>query len=193
MSLVLFASLPPALVDSFDRVTAEEATKRFSKCGLGLATTRFDPETRDKVLVANGAKSATDEQLACADKAVSYFDLELPPNVQPRYDALRSARLLLRMKAESRAWLSARGLLNQVPRYKKGVTDDAVFTRQVETLCGSKAKGAFQSGYGFHAMSPDWAQRVGFDEEVFGCLWNVMTVADFEFGFIGNEAFAPAK
>ena len=97
------------------------------------------------------------------------------------------------MKAQAHDWLSARGLLDRVPKYQKGVTNDGVFTRQVEALCGPHANGAFQSKYGFHALSPDWVKRElkpsGASGDTLTCLMNVAAAAGFEFGFIGNEYY----
>ena len=195
--LLLLAAQDPALLAGFERITAQEAAKRFTQCGLGPVTIRWnDPgEGGEDILVATTVKSASDEQLRCADKAVSYYTLELPPEIKRRFEVLRESRLAPVFQAQARSWLSARGLLSQLPKYKKGVTDDAMFTRQVETLCGPHAKGAFQSRFGFHALSPDWVQREldppDRGDEVLTCLMNVTTAVGFEFGFIGNEAYRP--
>lgn len=189
--LILLVASSPSPSDVFERITAQEAAKRFSQCGLGPVTIRYEAELQEDVLVASEAKSATDDQLACADKAVSFYTLELPPSAQHRYDALREARLSGVFKAQARARLSAQGLLNRVPTYQKGITDEAAFTRQVEGLCGPRAKGAFQSKFGFHAVSPQWMMRElnppDRGEKVFSCLMDVTMAAGFDVGFIGNE------
>ncbi|MFL6800742.1 MAG: hypothetical protein ACJ8EQ_03115, partial [Sphingomicrobium sp.] len=63
----------------------------------------------------------------------------------------------------------------------------------VESLCGPRANGAFQSQFGFHALSPDWVKRnlnpPDKGGEVLSCLMNVATVTGFKFGFIGNEYY----
>jgi len=182
--------------EPFERVRPEVAAKRISDCGLGPVTIRFDELLQSEILTAASASAVTDEQLACADKAASHYDLELPPGVQARYDAIRAKRLSAHFLAEARAWLSARGLLERVPHYQAGVTDDADFTRAVEDLCGPRAKGVFQSQYGFHAISPDWMKRsLGpLDEEgseVLACIMNVTRVAGYEVHLIGN--MAPAE
>lgn len=176
----------------FEQITPKVAAERISQCGLGEVSIRYEEVLQAEVLTVAGATSVSDEQLACADKAASYYDLELPPAVQPRYDSIRDARLSAYFLKEAQAWLTERGLLERVPKYQAGVTDDEAFTPQVETLCGPRAKGAFQSQYGFHAISPDWVQRnlAPFEEgaEVLACLMNVARVAGFDIGFIGNEA-----
>ena len=98
------------------------------------------------------------------------------------------------IKAEAREWLSKRGLLDRVPKYVAGTTDDAAFTNAVELLCGPRTKGAFQSQYGSHALSPEWIKALGLplkneDMEAMSCLLNVTTVAGYSVGFIGNEAY----
>jgi hypothetical protein len=191
--LIVLAAPAASPFDIFERITVQEAAKRVSQCGLGPVTTRHDGELDEDVLIATSAQSATDEQLSCADKAASYYTVELPPNVQPRYDAICKARLSVAFREEARAWLSARGLLGLLPRYQEGVTDDAAFTREIESLCGPRAKGAFESKFGFHALSPDWVEREmdppGKGEAVFGCLMNATTAAGFQLGFIGNEYY----
>ena len=179
----------------FDRITVQEAAKRFTQCGLGPLTIRLNDQDTggEDILVATEVKSATDKQLRCADKAVSYYTLELPPDISRRFEALREERLAPVFREQARSWLSARGLLNRLPRYQQGATDDAQFTRQVEALCGPRAKGAFQSTFGFHALSPEWSKREldppERGNEVLTCLMNATTAAGFEFGFIGNEAY----
>ena len=176
----------------FDRITAQEAADRFGKCGLGPVTIRWnDPDTGgEDILVATEVTSATDDQLRCAEKAISYYTVELPSEIQNRYQALRAERLAPVLQARARSWLSARNLLSRLPKYQKGATNDAAFTRQIERLCGRTATGAFQSRFGFHALSPEWAKRGLTSNEgrdTFACLMNAATAAGFDFGFIGNE------
>jgi hypothetical protein len=192
--LLLALAAPATTVPAFEYITAQEAVRRVSECGLGPVTTHYDPDLEENVLVASSAQSATDGQLACAYKVVGfYYTLELPPNVQPRFEALREAGAEALLKAHAHDWLSARGLLNRVPKYQQGVADDGTFTRQVETLCGPRAKGAFQSKYGFHAVNPDWAIRElgrrDLGDDVLSCLMNVSTEAGFDVTFIGNEYY----
>ena len=195
--ILLLMAVQDAGTLGFDRITAQQAAERFAECGLGPVTVRWnDPDTGgEDILVAPGIKSATDDQLRCADKAVSYYTLELPLRIQRRFQALRAERLAPIFQAQARSWLSARGLLDRLPQYQNGVTDDGVFTREVETLCGPHASGAFQSTFGFHALSPEWVKREltppEQGDEVLACLTNAATAAGFVFGFIGNEYRRP--
>lgn len=193
IAALLFASTSGPL-DNIERITPEVAVERVAKCGFGPVTIRYEDWLQSHILKVANASSATEEQLVCIDRAASYYDVELPPNVQPRFNAIREARWSAVFLAEARQWLSTRGLLGKVPKYVEGTTDEATFTREVEKLCGPRAQGAFQSQYGFHALSPDWAKKLGMppkaeEHEAFSCLMNVTTVAGFNVGFIGNEAY----
>ena len=136
------ASAP--LVDPQQPVTSRVAAERAAQCGAGPVTVRSDTQLDIDVLVM--AATVTDDQLACIDKAASYYDVELPPAVQPRLNSIRDARAAAMMAQEGRKWLAARHLLDRVPDYRPELTDDAAFTRRIEALCG--ARGAFQSRYG---------------------------------------------
>jgi hypothetical protein len=173
------------------------AVERAARCGLGPVTIRYEDELQSEILSAPNAASATETQLRCLDDATGFgIFVELPRSAQLRFDAIREARASEMMKVEAREWLSKRGLLERVPRYVAGTTDDIAFTREVEQLCGPQTKGAFQSQYGPHALSPEWVRKLGLppkdqDMEVMSCLLNVTTVAGYELGFIGNEAYRP--
>ena len=98
------------------------------------------------------------------------------------------------MRADAREWLTKRGLLERVPKYIAGTTDKAAFTREVEHLCGPQTTGSFQSKYGPDTLSPEWIRKQGLppedeDMEAMSCLLNVMAVAGYQVGFIGNEAY----
>ena len=136
----------------------------------------------------------SDEQLACIDRAASYYKTELRPSIQPRFDAIRNARIAARLKTEAREWLENRKLLERLPSYKLGVTDDVTFTREIEGLCGPEAAGAFQGQFGFHTFDPEWGSRLKFgenDNNGLACLLNVAWATDFPIGFVGNEMVAP--
>jgi len=97
------------------------------------------------------------------------------------------------MASEARKWLKAHDLLDRLPVYQPGVTDDAAFGREVETLCN--AKGAFRSGYGPHVLSPDWLMRRANEPhpnmKPMECLLAISAMSGFKMGFIGNEQIAP--
>lgn len=199
LSLLLSLAAPEAPPASAEGLSPQEAAERVSQCGLGAVSTKYEPDLNEDVLIANDAQSATDEQLACAFRVVGFgYTLQLPANAQSRFDALLEAKAAIKAKAEASDWLAARNLLGRVPEYHKGQTDDATFTRQIEALCGPRARGAFQSKYGFHALNTEWMMRMGMppkpeDSEALTCLFHVAALTDFRVGFIGNEATAPAR
>jgi hypothetical protein len=199
-AFLAFAALGSSMhgpLGNMERITPEVAVERAARCGLGPVTIRYEDELQSEILSAPNAASATETQLRCLDDATGFgIFVELPRSAQLRFDAIREARASEMMKVEAREWLSKRGLLERVPRYVAGTTDDIAFTREVEQLCGPQTKGAFQSQYGPHALSPEWVRKLGLppkdqDMEVMSCLLNVTTVAGYELGFIGNEAYRP--
>lgn len=162
-------------------------------------STKYEPDLHEDVLIASEAQSVTDEQLACAFRVVDfYYTLQLSADAKSRFDSILEANAAMRAKSEASNWLAARGLLARVPTYDKGLTDEATFTHQIENLCGPKAKGAFQSKYGFHSLSPEWFRRLGMPPkpeatEALTCLMRVAAFTGFSVGFIGNAAAAPDR
>lgn len=180
-------------------ITPQEAVKRAEDCRLGAVTIRYEDELQSDILTVKDVMAASDEQLVCLDRATGFgIFVELPQSIQPRFDAIREARASAIAKEDARQWLSEKGLLDRVPKYVAGTTDDVQFTRAVEKACGPKADGAFQSKYGPHVLSPDWLNKFAMppkpqDEEVIGCVFHALTLAGFSVGFIGNEAYASPK
>jgi hypothetical protein len=194
---LLAASAGP--FDNIERITPQQAVKRAEDCNLGRVTIRYEDDLQSDILTIKGATTASEEQLVCLDRATGFgIFVELPPSFQARFDTIREARASAMVKEEARQWLSARGLLNRVPNYVSGTTDDAKFAREVEKICGPKAEGAFQSKYGPHVLDPQWSNRFSMppkpeEQDVFGCLFNIMSYSDFGVGFIGNEAYSAPK
>jgi hypothetical protein len=84
-------------------------------------------------------------------------------------------------------------LLDQVPKFRAGETDEVAFARQLEAICGPAAAGALQSSYGPHVVSPEWLSRIPRppgpeDDDAISCLMAAAFTADFELNLIGNEA-----
>jgi hypothetical protein len=184
---------------AIERITPAVAAERASKCGLGPATIEYVDELQSRILTVADATSATESQLICLERAVGRaVQVKLPPTVQPRFDAIQDAHESALTREEDRKWLSARGLIDRVPKYNPGTTDERVFTREVETLCGHRARGAFQSQFGFDAISPGWVKRFQIspkpeDVEALKCLMSMTSVAGFKVNFVGDEAHAPTK
>lgn len=195
LSAFVAASALVGPFEDIERITPEVAAERAAQCGVGTVTFRYEEELQSDILTISGATAATDEQLACVDKAAGWgIFVELSPDLQRRFDAIREARASALAVADARSWLSARGLLDRVPKYVEGSTDDAVFVQQVEQLCGPKAKGAFKFQYGRYVLNPEWADKMGMppkseDSDALTCLSHVTTIAGFKFWIIGNEAY----
>ena len=190
--MIAAAQMSISPLNAYDNITPQVAAKRVTGCGVGAVTVRSDAELDVDVLVVAGSASVSDQQLACIDKAASFYDVELSPSTQPRFNAIREARLAAMMASEARKWLKAHNLLNQLPKYESGVTDDTEFGRKVEKLC--HADGALQSRYGPHALSPEWTMQHSTDARLedgpLACLLNFTWATGFKMGFIGNEQAA---
>lgn len=178
--------------EAYDRITPEAAAERVYRCGAGAVTVRSEKEIDVDVLVVAARSTITDEHIVCIAKAASFYDLELPPDAQPRLSAITTARAAAITKAEGSRWLAEHDLLVQLPEYKVGVTNDDEFARKIETLC--RASGALHSRYGVHAINPDWVRKhVGMPTKdgPFTCVINAAMASAFELGFIGNERSKP--
>lgn len=193
IALALFAAqLAPSGLPA--AVSSADARERAARCGLGPVTVRTDEELREEVLVVGTADAATDAQLACLDEAAGPFTVALPPRLQARFDERRNRRWAAVATADARRRLAAMGLLGRVPAYHPGV-DDREFARAAERLCGPAASGALSSGFGPHAISPDWVLRLRPESKASSrameCLMNVSLVAGYTLEFVGNEALRP--
>ncbi len=167
----------------------QAAAERITECGAGAVDIRYDDLLQSYILTVRDAKVA---QLRCIDGAAGYHDVELEPALQEEFDAIRSARYSADFPDPAVAWLSSRGLLEKVPKFQAGITDEADFARKLETVCGPAAKGALQSEYGPHVLNPEWVQKLlqpprAEDEAAIPCLFAAAYVAGFALGFIGNE------
>jgi hypothetical protein len=190
--LISAAQLSPGLLEAFDRISPQVAARRVAACGVGAVTVRYDAELDEEVLLVK-TTTVSDAQLNCMDKASSFYDVELPLSVKSRFDAIRDARFAALAAAASRKWLKAHDLLDRLPKYEAGVTDDKSFAREIEKLCN--ADGAFQSQYGPNTLNPEWIKQNALsgrpDSGPMACLLNVTYATGFKIGFIGNERAAP--
>lgn len=193
LSLLAQILQPAAGSQLAEGLSPQMAAEQVSQCGLGPVTIKFEEEIQSFILVPQGSASSTDEQLKCADTAAGIYDLGLPEAVLRRFYAIRSERVTALAVLAAKKWLTEHRLLDRVPKYEKGLSNDAAFVRSVERLCGPRARGAFRSAHGPHALSPTWIEREGnpggSSSHVLACLLNVTTFAGFEVGFVGNEAY----
>ncbi|MGB3847955.1 MAG: hypothetical protein WA940_18940 [Sphingopyxis sp.] len=175
----------------------ELASRNIVQCGAEAVEIRYDNLDNSDgfspspILVVHGA---TEEQLPCIDRAVGFYDVELPPELQKGFDAIRLAQYMAAYRARAAAALAARGLLDKVPKFRAGETDAIAFARQLEAICGPAAAGALQSSYGPHVLSPEWVSRLtlpsGPEDDAISCLMAAASTADFELNLIGNEAIS---
>ena len=175
----------------------EIASRNIVQCGAEVVEVRYDDLDKldgfspSPTLVVQGA---TEEQLPCINTAIGFYDVELPPELQKGFDAIRLAQYMTAFRKRAAATLSAQGLLDKVPKFRAGETDEAAFSQQLEAICGPAAQGALQSSYGPHAINPEWFSRrplpPSLEDDAASCLIAAAAIADFELGFVGNEAIA---
>jgi hypothetical protein len=196
MLLLVLLLLSPAQSNAnalpFERIDMAAAVERLSRCGLGRVTARYEDEGQVTILTPDAAAAATDAQLACADLAISFYDIDLPLDVQARFDAIRAARLRPFYVGQARQRLSERGL--RAPNYVAGQTDNATFAGEVERRCGPRARGAFDPAYDHLAISRSWMMREmengSPDFPAFACVTDMAVSSNYPLSFIGNEAIA---
>jgi hypothetical protein len=175
----------------------EIASRNIVQCGAEAVEVRYDDDfdelegfTKSPTLVVRGA---TENQLPCINRAVGFYDVELPPELQKGFDAIRLAQYMTAFRERAAASPSTQGLPDKVSKFRAGETDAVEFARQLESICGPAARGALQSSYGPHVISPEWLSRIALpprpeDDGAISCLMAAAFAADFELGFIGNEA-----
>lgn len=190
--LILGSSPVPEAPAPPELISPEAAARQVTRCGAGAVDIRYDDLLQSYILAV---RDATEAQLPCIESAVGYHDVELPPELQKRFDAIRAEKYSASYRAEAVAWLSKRGLLERVSKLRAGETDEAAFSRELEAICGPAAKGALQSEYGPRTISPEWIRKIPLpptaeDDEAVSCLMAAAYVSGFELGLVGNEAFA---
>lgn len=186
--ILLAARVTSPMPDAYDQITPQVAAQRTARCEAGPVTVRTDKLTESDVLVVAAKGSITDEQIACIAKAASFYDVELPPDAQPRLNSITQAKSSALVRAEGQRWLTTHHLFEKLPKYEAGVTDEDRFAREVEEPCG--ASGALHSQYGVHVLSPEWVrqqQGPAKEDGPFACTISTALAAGFEFAFIGNE------
>jgi hypothetical protein len=80
-------------------------------------------------------------------------------------------------------------LLDKVPIYHKGKSDILSVARQVEDVCGPKARGLLVPSAAGMTMKLGPPERPGIDDATFECLLNAISASGMPFGFVGNEIY----
>jgi hypothetical protein len=173
------------------------AAQQLAGCGFSAVRPVFNETLQEEVLEVRDVVVATDEQLTCAAKVSlsTVYYLAVPDALRKRYDAIYWRLAKERDVASARQWLAERGMLARLPQYKEG--EDEAFAKQLEEFCGGRAKGALQSEFGPHAISPEWVIREltppDLGDDTLQCLTSSASAAGFKLGIIGNEAYAAPK
>ncbi len=193
-SLLLLATAPMELGEPV-YVPASEVVQRLHECGFVEVSSAYEDLLQDDVISIEDPE-ASDAQLECAAHvaiSTTYF-IEMPEKLASDYYEHLAPLQEYRNKQFALRRLSEQGRLHEVPEYREGETDDAVFARRLEELCGDEATGALQSAYGPHAISPTWTieDDRGFEEtgKALYCIMTFAAAAGFDMYLIGNEKVA---
>lgn len=189
--VILLLSSVPDTPERTELISPEAAAQQIAQCGAGAVDIRYDDLLQSYVLVVPDAAEA---QIQCIERAAGYHDVELSPELQKGFDEIRTAKYSAVYREKAVDWLSERGLLDEVPRFRAGETDEATLARELESICGPAAEGALQSPYGHHTINPEWVRTMPLpfrpeDAEAMSCLMATASVAGFDLALIGNEAF----
>jgi hypothetical protein len=199
---VLLASPAAAQSDRPQIPSPEEAAARLRECGFERVDVKYDEGLEEDVLTLPGIKTASDEQIECAARVTvdSYYYLDLPEDLQKRYWQAYAPLEEEKSREISRKWFEDRGLLDTVPKYDPAEISDEAFAKELESFCGDDAKGALESEYGPHSISPAWADTDMSDKDVFErigaamvCLLRSGEAAGFTIYLVGNDKERASK
>lgn len=177
--------------------TVQEALAR---CGIdrGQIAQRFDREVQSEVAIISGG-GYDDAVLGCAADAlaerlaIARFEAS---DTDSRFGDLWGAAMQRLAESHARQWLSERGLLDTLPRYDPERQTLAEFAVALERLCGIAPGAAFTIEAGMLTFVD--TDRPTFPEgDSSTCLLQAGVAAStgsaaLAFGFVGNEAPAPA-
>jgi hypothetical protein len=114
------------------------AVEGIKGCGFPNVRLRFDSSMDEQVIEVSSASKASELELRCVAQhslaSSTYVNFPEPLNRRYQRVYLKPSQAAGRIYA--RAWLDRRSLLAKLPTYEKGKTDDLVFARKLEALCG---------------------------------------------------------
>lgn len=141
-----------------------------------------------------GVSTASDLQFRCvAQQSLAGLTfVEFPEVLNARYQRVYYALDDAASRIKARVWLSRRGLLDKVPIYRKGATDDLEFSRNLESVCGPSAAGTIQVKHEFVVLKFGLNSDTKIDQSTIECVMNVGWATGLRVGFIGNEYY-PTK
>lgn len=174
--------------------------QKLLQCGLrnGGFTVKYEGELQSVEIVIDREAGAFAKHFDCIKQAAGYEIVTFKdPELQQAYQNWVFEALKPKMLADARAQLVKRGVLDGFPERSK-FDSDKQFAEALEEQCGMKPGSFFvQSQWGLTGQ-PKLGRQSKADEARMSCLMAaIMYVSakgeDFKFGFVGNEAFAPAK
>jgi hypothetical protein len=178
-------------------VPAEVAAERVRACGFDHGVVKNDDVFEEEVVEVSGVSDVPESKMRCAVQVSldtdHYVIFPEPPNAtywnlysQMEEKSPRAAAAAW-MQNDARDWLRQRGLLAKVPKYEKGKSDNLRFARQIENVCGPKAKGAFRMFHGHVDLWPGPPGKPPVDFSTVECLISAAAVSGMPLGFVGNE------
>lgn len=104
-------------LESLGFASPEIASRNILQCGAAAVEVRYDvlaDVSPSPTLVVHGT---TEDQLPCINTAVGFYDVELPPELQKGFDAIRLAQYMTAYRKRAAAALTAQGLLDDIPKF----------------------------------------------------------------------------
>lgn len=190
--LTLLALLGHATSQEPSTARPMDMVEKMTACGFAQVAAAYSDELQSDIFTVGDA-SATDEKLECAARLVenSGYLIEFPPDVQPRFYKLQARLLGSKLERQAREYLASRGLLQQVSKFSESGLSAAEFAGRLEVICGYEPNSVFRSQFGPHVIDLRLQAGEPFDAkslEGLRCIVSAATVAEFEIGFVGNEA-----
>jgi hypothetical protein len=189
--LLMSAAAAQSAVAPSKLVAPEIAAERVKACGFEHVRVKHDGLLDEEVVEVSGVSQVPNSKLRCAAQVsldtITY--VEFPKVVNDAYSRLYFEMGQEQGQRDARAWLQQRGLLSKLPVYQKGTLDDLAFARELENICGPKAKGAFVRRYGHVTLDFGSPAKLTVDKETFECLFNAIWASGMPFGFVGNEFY----
>jgi len=172
-----------------------------SRCGIPAEkiTVSNEAELQSEVVSISDAGEVTEQKWVCLLDAVHpFYSLQLEdPGQRASFYEVEQRERQKRARAESTAWLRARGMLDRVPPYERG-SDISAFARAVEEAC-SIPTGTMLQAKGDHlTFRRDAPARLIGDgaTDKLACLMHVMFASNapgsgMMFGIVGNDRVSP--
>ena len=185
-SLLLAASAQPATV--LGRVWPGTAAKQVRGCGFGNVAIWYDRTLDNYAIVISGTGQASEAQLTCVARVslATDYSVDLPEPIARRYDGIYWPMAEEAGRRHAREWLKRHGLLDKLPPYRKGRTDELAYARKLERICGPRANGAFELDRGVLTLRTTSPAGSEFDPATLACLSNALWASGLPTGLLGS-------